>query len=207
MKLTFILAVSALIFASHANAQSLSVADIQAKIDAEMSKGNEYAALLNDPDPARAKMAMEIMLESGDAKLRKMAIDFGFFSPSKEVRAVALKAVWDSKPKFSVTFDGTESDLEEFSQELSNPFGIRPGETGKAVYTRTIIGFDEDAECYNTPRSGYNGWCVLKIFGDGASFYNRHGDWYPLTFTAEGVLEGVIGLDDAQNIKVTIAVE
>lgn len=198
----------ALLYALPVSSQTLSVADIMAQVDQKVSGVNEYQQLLNDPDPVRAIAAMEIMLASGDPDLRKMAIEYGFFSPSRDVRAAALKTVWDSNPLFSITFDGTASDVKEFSNELSSGFRARPGADGVAKVSQSISGFDEDDECYAVPRgSNLTGTCVLKVFGDEAQFYNRFGNWYPLTLTEEGVLEGVIGLQDAQNISIRIEVE
>ena len=63
------LAVAPFFLCGVAQAQSLSVEDLRAMVDKEMNKGNEYAELLNDPDPERAQTAMTLMLNSGDPAL------------------------------------------------------------------------------------------------------------------------------------------
>jgi hypothetical protein len=96
-----------------AAAQSLSAADILAKVESKVGGVNEYQALLNDPDPARSMAAMEVMLESGDPKLLRMALDFGLYSPNPVVQRMALDGFFGSEPILSIFFSGAEAQKEK----------------------------------------------------------------------------------------------
>lgn len=186
MKLTFILAASALIFASHASAQSLSVADLQAKIDAEMSKDNEYAALLNDPDTVRAQMAMEMMLESGDDALVKIALEYGLYSPDGVVRNAAIKGFLDTLPRLELQFDGKKADQQNLASVMDRRYSLVPNSEGYTATTIDIESFDSANNCY--PVRQFQTGCFLRFVGETIQYRSTDEKWYEVEYMDAGAL-------------------
>lgn len=192
----FLAGAAALLFAGAANAQSLSVADLQAQIDAELSKGSEYAELLNNPDPLRARKAMELMLGSGDDVLIKAALDYGIFSPDKEVRNTAIKAFLDGSPRLELQIDGKRADEEALHTVLNRNYGLVPNGDGYAVTSIDVSGYDSKANCYMAVQyhklfgSGEGRNCFLRIVGEVVQIRSTDRSWYEINFRDEGALQG-----------------
>ena len=91
---------------SAASGQTLSPEQIAAMVDERVATLNPYQVLLNDPDPQRSLAAMEIMLESGNADLGRMALEYGLLSPSPTVRRTAVEAFLTTQPVLSMRFEG-----------------------------------------------------------------------------------------------------
>lgn len=89
-----------------ATAQTLTPEQIEAMVNERVDAQNPYQALLNDPDPERSLAAMRIMLESGDAELARMALEFGLLSPNPTVRRTAVEAFLTTQPVLSLRFQG-----------------------------------------------------------------------------------------------------
>ncbi|UWS78292.1 hypothetical protein N1037_13510 [Phaeobacter sp. G2] len=194
------------ILAGAASAQSLSVADLQAKIDAELSKGNEYVELLNDPDPARALKAMELMLESGDDVLVKAALDYGIYSPDKNVRNLAIKSFLDTSPRLEIQFDGKKADRADLERVIGSLYGLNPNEDGYAVTTLDIEGYDSDANCYIMKNRIANSSCLLKIVGEVVQYRSTDQRWYEMEFLDSGALTAatIQSYNVRAEVKVTI---
>lgn len=184
----FLAGAAFMVISSAALAQSLSVADLQAQIDAELSKGNEYAELLNDPDPARAQKAMELMLASGDDMLVKAALDYGIYSPDKTVRNLAIKAYLDTNPRLEVQFDGKKADRSELVSVMSDLYGLSPNKEGFSTTTMDIEGFDDDANCYFLNRKIKYSKCFLRFVGETIQYRSSDGKWYEMTYLDAGAL-------------------
>lgn len=132
---------------SLALAQSLSVADLQKQIDAEVNKGNEYTALLNDPDPKRAHAAMKVMMGSGDPDLISIALDYGLYSPDLAVRGAAVKGLLDSKPRLDVFLTMTDPN-NGFQTAMDYMFKTVPNADGIAPVPILVTGYDAQLDCY-----------------------------------------------------------
>lgn len=119
MKPLLILAVC-LAVSSLSHAKSLSPEDINKLIDERINKLNPYQALLNDPDPARSQAAMQIMMESGDAELTRMALEFGLLSPNPTVKRTAFEGWLTTAPILSFRFDGSKVKDQSFPGIIRN---------------------------------------------------------------------------------------
>ncbi|MGX9353512.1 hypothetical protein ACS3QZ_20160 (plasmid) [Shimia sp. W99] len=194
------------LLAGAASAQSLSVADLQAKIDAELNKGSEYVELLNDPDPARALKAMELMLDSGDEVLVKAALDYGIYSPDKNVRNLAIKSFLDTSPRLEIQFDGKKADRADLERIIGPLYGLIPNEEGYAVTTLDIEGYDSDANCYFMKNRIANSKCLLRIVGEVVQYRSSDERWYEMEFLDSGALTGIATqwFNAAAVVKVTI---
>ncbi len=173
-------------------AQSLSVADLQAKIDAELKKGSEYADLLNDPDPVRAQMAIKLMLESGDEELIKTALDYGIYSPDASVRNAAIKAFFDGIPRLEVQIEGEKANEEALRYVLSGNYSMVPNPDNYGVINMDIGGYDATANCYWSHQYnrilGKRDGCFLRVIGDIVQVRSTDRNWYEMTFLDEGSL-------------------
>lgn len=195
------------LFTGSAFAQSLSVSDLRAQIDAELNKGNEYAELLNDPDPARAQAAMKLMLESGDAELVKVALEYGLYSPDAAVRAKAVKAFFDSSPTIEMTFDVSKSkDRSKTDGFFSGNYNSAYDESGKAVVIRKIIGFDEGSDCYTTAQWNGREKCQFRLSRQEIQFSANEGNWHRMRLNDAGVLE-VDYVIFGQDVDVSIPIQ
>ncbi|MGH1446999.1 MAG: hypothetical protein ACRBBO_13245 [Cognatishimia sp.] len=194
------------LLAGAASTQSLSVADLQAQIDAELDKGNEYAVLLNDPDPARALKAMELMLESGDDVLVEVALDYGIFSPDKNVRNLAIKSFLDTSPRLEIQFDGKKADRTDLEKVMSGWYGLSPNEDGFASTTLDIEGYDNDGNCYFMNHRIANSGCLLRIVGEALQYRSSDQKWYEMEFLDTGSLTttSIQNYNANAEVKVTI---
>lgn len=201
--------ISAILFsllASTASAQSLSVADLQAQIDAELSKGEEYAVLLNDPDPARAVKAMELMLDSGDEVLVKAALDYGIFSPDKNVRNLAIKAYLDTSPRLEVQFDGKRADRDDLISIMAKLYALAPNEEGFMTTSFDIKGYNNDDNCYFSQLKVSYSTCLLRIIGETIQYRSSDGKWYEMAFLDSGELttQSTQAYNSSAEVTVTI---
>lgn len=116
MKISSLLALSLICLSLGAQAQTLSPQDIARMLDNQTDAPNPYAALLNDPDPARSMGAMRIMMESGDDALIEIALAHGLLSANEAVQTAALESYLRTAPRVLVTIDASKGS----SRELSN---------------------------------------------------------------------------------------
>ena len=133
MRTKALLIAAAVTFGGAIHAQSLSPDDIARMLDDQRPVVNPYAALLNDPDPARGIGAMKIMMESGDPELVRLALEHGLLSANPEVQLAALKGYLRTRPRLLVTIDGTagiSSSLSAFARRMDATFA----EDGRIFY-------------------------------------------------------------------------
>lgn len=181
------LAVAAIMaFAAPVQAQSLSPDEIRRMVDERIDKLNPYQALLNDPDPARSLAAMQIMLESGDKELVRMALEFGILSPNPTVKRTAFEGWLTNAPILSIRFDGSGVKDKQFPNIVrSNWNGTINGTVG---YWRIAVGnYLPEHKCYaNTVRPDR---CFITVNSDGifltADYLNARG-----TIAEDGQLTG-----------------
>jgi hypothetical protein len=162
MKRTFsILLTFGLLAASHgATAQSLSAADIAALVDERMGGVDEYAALLDDPDPDRSLAAMQIMIGLDDPQISRMALQHGLTSTNPAVRRAALKGYFDTQPNLEFYIDGSNFDLPGFTVRMANVKGSVDA-NGNGFMTFRVGAFDGGKNCYV-----YDNWpdqCLIQL--------------------------------------------
>lgn len=128
-----------------------------------MGAVDEYAALLNDPDPDRSLAAMQIMIGLDDPQISRMALQHGLTSTSSAVRKEAVKGYLDTKPNLEMFIDGSEFDLAQFTANVSNQSGTVDTE-GNGFVTYRVGAYDESMGCYV-----YHDWtnqCFVKLSED-----------------------------------------
>lgn len=176
-----------LFWSLQATAQSQSAEDMKALIDKKVSELDSYQALLNDPDPKRALAAMEIMLLSDDTSIRRMALEYGIYSPDPAVNRAAIDAFLSSGPALQVSLDGsTAKDPKDFASLI----GTIGGTTNDKMvgYVNLVVGeFNGEEKCYMSPR---NGQCLMRVTDEGQSI-SLFGVWWPLKLGPDGALTGV----------------
>ncbi|SMY08011.1 HEAT repeat domain-containing protein [Flavimaricola marinus] len=165
-----------------------SAADIAAMVDEKMDAIDEYAALLNDPDPERSLAAMQIMIGLEDEQVSRMALQHGLTSTSPAVRRAALKAYFDSGPVLDIFIDGSSLDLDSFTGSLNNVNGTVDGQ-GTGFVSHKVGGFDDANGCYDYHASA--SYCLVTLSESNVAI-NLWQRWTPLTLNAEGVLTGMV---------------
>lgn len=171
--------------AAEGTAQTLSVEDIRAQIEAERNQPDPYEEVLADPDPTIAKRAMEIMIESGDEELRDIAIDFGVNSPDPEFRHLALLAWFQSNPRMEIVFENDGSTNNSFVS-LARGYRAVPNSEGKFILIRQITGYNEADTCFVSGRD-----CFFRHTPNGA-WIRQAGLWQEIEINNQGQLTGSI---------------
>lgn len=144
-------------------AQSLTPEELRALVDERVSQQNPFEELLNDPDPARSLAAMEIMLESGDSDLVRMALEFGLLSTDSTVKRTALESYLRSKPVLSFRFDGSEIESSWFDSQMKGSDATMT--TERIGYWRMPVGeYDADKLCY---KHTTHDTCFISVSPDG----------------------------------------
>ena len=161
--LTF--AASASLLVGVAQAQSISVEELRALVDERVNSLDPYAELLNDPDPARSLAAMQIMLESGDPDLERMAREFGLLSPNPTVNRAAVESIMAAGPVLSLRFDGSGVKDEDFVETMRNRLAATVG-PDKIAFSRLKVGsLDPGKGCFVFASSA--NYCFVTINSDG----------------------------------------
>ncbi|MDF2142930.1 hypothetical protein [Paenirhodobacter sp. CAU 1674] len=176
-----------------AGAQSLSLADLQKQIDAEVNKGSEYVVLLNDPDPKRAQAAMKVMLGSGDPDLISIALDHGLYSADSAVRGLALKGLLDTKPRLDVFVTMTDPD-DDLRNSIGKMFSTVPNPEGVATVPILVTGYDAKLDCYTAEFSMANeNKCFIQVRPEAIRARLGYA-WTELRLNDDGGLVGEIKL-------------
>ncbi|MDJ1007376.1 MAG: hypothetical protein QNJ13_06070 [Paracoccaceae bacterium] len=185
MVLRFALAALCLV-ATPLAAQSLTPEELRALVDERVNAQNPFAELLNDPDPARSLAAMEIMLESGDRDLTRMALEFGLLSTNPTVRRTAVEAFLKSKPVLSLRFDGAAANERYFTQRMT---GANATITAERIgFWRMQVGdYNPERGCYMLA-SGKD--CFVTVNSDGIILQNEGWMTGRVVPGATGALEG-----------------
>lgn len=161
--------VAALVAAVPLSAQTLTPEQLRAMVDERVATQNPFEELLNDPDPARSLAAMEIMLESGDSTLTRMALEFGLLSTNPTVRRTAVEAYLKSKPVLSLRFDTSVTESRNLQGTIQRMSGTLSPE--KIAYVRMQVGeYNTDNKCYML-MSGAD--CFLTVNADGILLQNE----------------------------------
>ena len=188
MKYRFFISTALCFFSLQVAAQSLSVEDIRAQIEAERAAPNPYEELLADPDPVVARRAMEIMIESGDPELLGLALEFGVYSPQPEVRHQALGAWLASNPRIEFVFENAGSPEGDFSRVMSSRYGTVPNARGQSIWIVQLGTLDEDRECY--PNTSGN-LCLFRHTANGTWIF-KNNVWQEVGMNDSGELVGTV---------------
>lgn len=158
-----IAAITAAFLCGPAFSQSLSPEDIKNLIDEKANNLNPYEELLNDPDPLRSLSAMQIMLESGDPDLTRMALEYGLLSNNANVRQQAFESFLKTGPLLAIRFDGTKLKDKSFPRIITSYFeGTYSDGVG---YARIAVGeYDSESKCF---REEDQNRCFFTINSDG----------------------------------------
>lgn len=182
-------------------AQTQSAADIRKLVDKRVESLNEYQQLLADPDPQRALAAMQIMLESDDAVLQRMALDYGIYSPTPAVRSTALDALLKTMPALRVTLDGSGLKGDDFQKEVVH-VGGSVTKDGKGFFSKHVGPFDAERGCYL--EKGHNR-CLFRHSDAGAAILLWN-NWWPLQLAADGHLVGSGTMPRFSGVPISIPV-
>ena len=190
----FFLAALAIAAPFAAQAQSLSAQDILAQVDKKVASGNEYQALLADPDPARALAAMQIMLASGDADLVRIALNAGLYSPNPTVQRTAFEAFIQTAPVLNIYIDGKSAgDADRFRGWIEYYSGT-VNDKSVGFISQKVSDYDKYGSCYTYSGSSS---CMFRISDDGISL-NMWDTWNILRLNDQGELEGLVKVSDVK---------
>jgi hypothetical protein len=168
----YAVALAAVVAAPPLGAQSMSPEEILAEVEARVSAQNPYAALLNDPDPARSLAAMQVMLESGDADLIRMATEFGLLSPNPSVQRSAVQGILATGPSLTVRLEGGNE--EAFRFLVMNQLGGVIDDEATGFVTLPVGDWDAAQSCYLWRGSTS---CLIQVSAEGyavRSWYSNH---------------------------------
>ncbi len=171
---------AAMALAQGAGAQALTPEELRALIDQRVEGLDPYQALLNDPDPARSRAAVRIMMETGDPDLVQMAREFGLASPNPEVRRIALEAFLATGPVLSVRFDGAGLEETYFAGDARSHLGASLDPDLGAYWTAQVGAFDPAQRCF--VEAGRE-TCFVTVGFDGVRFDGPQ-------YAARGTLDG-----------------
>ncbi|MCQ0971984.1 hypothetical protein MLD63_16295 [Paracoccus sp. TK19116] len=204
MKLLTFFAACAL--CTSAYAQSMSVEDLRAMVDEEMNKGNEYAEVLNDPDPARAQAAMKIMLNSGDPELVKIALEYGLFSADRAVQVEAVRAYFSTMPKTQMRFVREGEDTHGYYEAyLSRYFRVRENDSQEAVFFANFVSYNEKGACFEAEhfdQSRDEKGCFVRFLQDRMQI-SISGVWWDAVIDENGYLSSKA---EIENVPLTMSV-
>ena len=177
--------------------QALTPEELRALVDERASAADPFQELLNDPDPRRSLAAMELMLESGEPDLVRMAVDFGLLSALPEVRRTAVIGVLKTRPTLFLTLESSErpSNFESYFRKATGGTVLTDG---AATFSLNVGEFDQENNCFL--RTG-KGVCAVEIGPTGISILKGTSDWYyyvrsNLFFGEDGTLSGATSIEN-----------
>lgn len=184
-------------------AQSLSVEDIQARLDQQQAALDPYVELLNDPDPTRSRGAMRIMMESGDEILMGLAREYGLLSSNETVRSEAFRLLLATQPILPVSIGITDAGERSVIQVVQRWGGIV--DTEGFGYIRLFVGpYVSAKDCYVDP--DYEDICMFTINSNGIFLFLRLDNGRAkVEINASGELVGILTSDQfSKPVPITI---
>ncbi len=162
-------------------------------INERINNLNPYQELLNSPDPARSLAAMQIMMESGDADLVRMATEYGLLSPNPTVKRIALEGFLATKPVLSIRFDGSKTSDKDFSNVVVRNW-TGTVDADMVGYWRISVGeYLADSSCYANTYNTSD--CFITVNSDGVFLTPRYMNGRA-TISPEGSLIGTANLSN-----------
>jgi hypothetical protein len=156
-----------------------------------MEAVDEYAALLNNPDPDRSLAAMQLMIGLDDPQVSRMALQYGLTSTSPAVRRAALKAYFDAGPVLDIFIDGSSLDRDNLTSAINQRDGTVDS-AGTAFLSYKVGSFDAANGCYDFHSNANYCLITLSETSVGIGLWGR---WAPMTLNAEGTLTGMVQVD------------
>lgn len=207
MNFKSVLAVLAVMNSAPVKAQTLSLEDLAAQVDKRAADLRGYEEFLRDPDPVRATAAFQVMMESGDENLVRLALNIGVYSPDPMIRQTALAAFFAGAPTIDLFFDGTgmvkedAGDFRIWVQGLGGAAGA--GDTGSASFA--VGAWSDAAGCYVNRNDSDR--CLVRVntttvsvFLDNRNNYSAD-QWVNLVLTDDGKLKGsLIGQEARKSV-------
>lgn len=193
--------------AASATAQSITPDELEAMINERVNAQNPYQSFLADPDPQRSLAAMQIMLESGDDDLVRMALEFGLLSPNPTVRRIAVEAFMATGPILSIRFDGSATEDNDYVSFVRSRMSGTVDPDGVGFARATVGPLSGDGNCFVDT---YRGACLVTVNSDGVFLSGHLGassPWFSarMIVNDEGQLEGTASLYNVSDpIPVTI---
>ena len=191
MSAVAVLTVAASCLSTAVTAQTLTPEEILRMVDERVDELGPYEALLNDPDPERSLAALQIMMGSGDATLRRLALEFGIQASDTTVRHAALSAFFATGPVLTVEFDGTAVTDSDYLSTIRSRLDATLGPDGVAYRPRKVGAFDEEQSCFIYHGSSN---CYISVSNSGIALsstnYSAFGQ-----LELDGVVRGVASLD------------
>ena len=195
-RLAFSIVVLAIAGAVHA--QTISLADLEARVNERSTMLSGYEAYLRDPDPNRAMAAFQIMLESGDPTLVQLALSIGVYSPDTNIRQTALKAFFAGKPSLDLFFQGADMDenrTDHYPRWMKGLGGSAGGkDSGSASFK--VGEWSDELGCYLNQNDQKA--CLLRVNATTISIFLNNADkwiapqWVNLTLSDSGNMVGSI---------------
>lgn len=165
------LAVIACCLAPAADAQSVSLEELTARLDARADELSGFRRLLADPNPDRALGAMTLMMETGDPVLINLALEAGLSSAQPVMRKTALDAFIATRPTLFTRAElqtGEEARLDYFKNFVEHAGGSLASET-TAIIPLPTGPWDAEKRCF-VMSGGKDGSCHARIGGDGVAY-------------------------------------
>ncbi|MEQ5870366.1 hypothetical protein J4E08_10710 [Sagittula sp. NFXS13] len=178
-------------------AQGMTMEQLRAAVDKELSKDDELVAMLSDPDPKRAQATMKVMLDSGDPDMRRVALENGIYSSDPNVRGIAVKAFLDSEPLIEVQIDGSKAKQEDFRRIVSRKLGLVPNDDAQTIWIGKFSERAADGTCYSFEGWPSQGGCLFRAVGGTLQLQSIGANWYEVNLTDDGRLQAVVEIRES----------
>lgn len=203
-KAVLLLASIGVVLAALPTHSQVSLDQLDEAMAAESDTMDAFRARLQDPNPVRARAAMRLLIEKGDAAQRRMAVAHGFDSTDPVIRLEAVKAILDAKPLLLFRWTPQDSDKRPSSNYFNAVIDFN-GDIEAHYVARVplqITGYSDENDCWTrAPR----GICFARVNSGELSvrFYDNQG-WARFTLDSDGRL---VGSPTISGVKVDAAVD
>ena len=140
---------------------------------------------------------MEIMLESGDDSLERMALEYGLLSPNPTVKRTALEGFLSTSPVLSIRFDGAKVKDSQYSSRIKRDWQGTLTSDATGYWRIAVGGYLDDKKCYANTFSPND--CFITVNSDGTFLTPRHMNGRG-TVSDSGALVGQATLDDVDDV-------
>lgn len=182
-------------------AAQVSLDDLNAQVDARVTELSRFEDALADADPRRALVAMQIMIEKGDADQRRLAIRSGLHSTDLAIRSTVLRAILNSSPNLIVEIEPVDEEVNVYYAGAIRGLSgtLKPDMTASIL--RTIGKWDAKRNCW---LDFLGQICTVSLNADVVNFFVD--SWAQLTLDKEGNLTGPANFSQtAVTMKIPLA--
>ncbi|WP_181701600.1 hypothetical protein [Chthonobacter albigriseus] len=154
--------------------------------------------MLRDPDANTRITAMSAMISSGNPVLVRRARQAGLTSSDPDMRATALKAVFDAGGPFRVVLDLSKADEKttRVREWLSGVGETASADGQSASFLLSADAYDPDAKCWKAPNSSY---CAIVLAGETITLPTLRRAVASLTLGDDGVFRGTLATQLGSN--------